>query len=448
MTFEVTILVVDDIEANRLALKELLRAPGREIIEADSGLAALRLLRRQAVDLILLDVEMPEMDGFETADLIRGSSRLREVPIIFQTAHGTGDRIMKGYEIGAVDFISKPIVPEVLRARVGVFLELNRRAAELRRQATELQQANDRLAGSEARIRAILETANDGIIMVDDSGALVMANPAAHRMFGYAPGGLHGLAATSLLTLEGSQDPVFGGDGERELVGATTEVVGHRRDGSEFPVGLSVGRVETTSGGSFSATVRDLTESKAMEARLRYLAHFDHLTGLANRATLTERLDLMLRQVRRYSFAAAVFFIDLDGFKDVNDQRGHGAGDQLLVEVAGRLVESFRETDMVARVGGDEFCVLADHLTDDDQITVMAERITVALSEPYVIDGGEVTISASVGVAVPEGSDTVESLMARADAGMYRAKRSGGNRASLAGGDGGQVAGGIGAGAA
>lgn len=437
MSAEVTILVVDDIQANRLALKELLRAPGREILEADSGMAALRLLRRQVVDLILLDVEMPEMDGFETADLIRGSSRLSEVPIIFQTAHSTGDRVMKGYGIGAVDFISKPIVPEILRARVGVFLELNRRAAELRSQATELQEANDRLAGSEARIRSILETANDGIIMVNDSGTLEMANPAAHWMFGYEPGSLAGMAAAQMLTRSDSAEPVFGGGGENALVGTTSEVVGHRPDGSEFPVGLSVGRVESAAGGNFSATLRDLTESKAMEARLRHLAHFDPLTGLANRTTLTDRLDLFLKQFRRYRSIGVLFFIDLDGFKDVNDRRGHGVGDQLLVSVAARLKESFRETDMVARIGGDEFCVLTDHLPEgrqiEQQIEQLAERIVEALGEPYSIGGEQVEISASVGVAVPQGSDTVESLLARADAEMYRAKRSGGNRVSLSG---------------
>lgn len=424
----VTILIVDDVEANRIALRQLLRGQDRDIIEASSGTEALRiLLSRDDVALILLDIEMPEMDGFETADLIRGSSRLQHVPIIFQSAHGTDSRVVKGYGLGAVDFIQKPIIPEILQARVEVFLTLQRRTSEL-------QRTHEQLGKSEARSRAILETATDGIITVDQFGRIEMFNDAAERMFGFKEREIAGTLASTIVSNQGSDEPVFGLDASPQLVGSTREVVGHRRNGSTFPVGISVSRVDAADEHFYSATLRDLTEIKKVEQRLTRLAQSDYLTGLANRVTFEDRVQQCLAQSRRYDYRSALLYLDLDGFKGVNDTSGHRIGDLLLQAVSRRLEGLTRESDVVARLGGDEFCILVDHLSHDESVGLIGERIVSALREPFVLDDIEVKISSSVGIALFRPSeDTVTDVTLRADTAMYKAKRLGGDRFVMSG---------------
>ena len=423
----VAILVVDDVEANRLALRQLLQADDREIIEASSGTEALRILLLREVALILLDIEMQEMDGFETADLIRGSARFQHIPIIFQSAHATDNRVVRGYGLGAVDFIQKPIIPEILQARVEVFLTLERRTSELRR-------THEQLTYSESRSRAILETATDGIITVDQNGCIEMFNAAAERMFGYDEEEIAGTLASTIVAIEGSDEPVFGLGASAQIVGSTSEVRGHRRDGSTFPVGISVSRVDAADEHFYSATLRDLTEMKKVEQRLTRLAQSDYLTGLANRITFEDRMQQCLAQSRRSDYRCALLYMDLDGFKGINDGSGHGVGDLLLQEVSHRLEELIRESDVVARLGGDEFCILVDHLSQHESVGLIGERIVSAMREPFVLDGVTLEISASVGIALfRPGQDTVTDVTLRADTAMYKAKRLGGDRLVMSG---------------
>lgn len=425
---EVSILIVDDVAANRLALRLLVRGPGRRILEADSGTDALRILLAEDISLILLDIEMPDMDGFETADLIRGSSRLKEVPIIFQSAHGSNSRVIQGYGLGAVDFIQKPIVPEILQARVDVFLSLQRKTRQLER-------TTSRLALAEARSRSIVETATDGIITFDQRGVVEMFNPAAERMFGYSAGDIVGGGIESILIFpEGST--LFGSDGlladgaasPVEMV-ATDEARGRRSDGSTFPLGVSVSNVDSAGDHFFSAIMRDLTEVKRDQEQLTRLARYDFLTGLANRVTFEDQLKRALAHARRYDGNGALLYLDLDRFKSINDLYGHRIGDLLLQEASKRLAGCLRETDVLARLGGDEFCIVVDHLTDQESVTTIAKRVVDCLHQPFQLDDLLVEVSASVGIALflPNDDTTTEVLM-RADRAMYAAKRLGGDQ--------------------
>ena len=170
----------------------------------------------------------------------------------------------------------------------------------------------------------------------------------------------------------------------------------------------------------------DVTAKRQAEARIAHMAHHDALTGLPNRVLFHERLDEMLLRVRRYAEKLAVLYLDLDQFKTVNDGLGHPAGDKLLVAVAERLRTCLRGYDMAARFGGDEFAVLQIGLAGPHEAGILAERIVPLLSEPYDIDGQQVAIGTSVGIALaPADGETAEQLLGNADMALYQAKEDG-----------------------
>ena len=290
---QANILLVDDRPENLLALEALLEPLGENLVRADSGEAALRAMLHQDFAVILLDVQMPGMDGYETAALIKSRERTRHVPIIFLTAIDTDDRAeRRGYGAGAVDYLFKPFDPVVLRSKVSVFIDL----FHLKREAEAL----------------------------------------AHRA-------LH-----------------------------------------------------------------------------------DPLTGLPNRVLFRDRLELALARTRRLPSAVGVYYIDLDGFKPVNDSLGHEAGDVLLVEIARRLRQVLRPADTVARLGGDEFAVLSESIADEATAVEIAERIIDAVGAPFDLEVGHAQVAASVGIALADGAADPEGLLRAADRGMYAAKSCGG----------------------
>lgn len=323
------ILVVDDIRANRVAMRRLLAPVGARIVEAESGTEALSACLDTTFALILLDVQMPDMDGFEVAELLSGQGDLSNTPVIFITANYTAEiDALQGYELGAVDYLSKPVNETILLAKVRAFLELYRTRGRLQHALEQLKVQNDRL----------------------------------HE---------------------------------------------------------------------------EIAERKLAEARALHRAYHDPLTDLPNRAHFYNKLKAALE---RDPAAVGLVFIDLDGFKAVNDGNGHAAGDALLTAVAGRLRHGFRQGDVVARLGGDEFAVLLHGIAADQPDTPrrQAAALIETLSRPFALDTPEgeleARIGASVGVALGgRDGDSPDRLVAAADAAMYRAKTAGKGRVMLAG---------------
>jgi diguanylate cyclase (GGDEF)-like protein len=324
------ILVVDDIRANLVAMRRLLSKVDAEVIEVDNGEAALTACLDGEFALILLDIQMPGMDGFEVAQLLSGQGDLSETPIIFVTANYTEefDRL-KGYSLGAVDYLTKPVNETILLSKVRVFLELHRARGDLKRLVAELGNNNARL------------------------------------------------------------------------------------------------KVE-------------VEERKRAEEEARHLATHDPLTDLPNRALFIERLRQAMQRTQRTEQQCGLLYIDIDGFKPINDQLGHQAGDDLLKAIGQRLRGVARRTDTVSRLGGDEFAlVLEDVEPGSDGAARAATTVVESLSQPYtlLIDGGErtVVVGASVGVALYPGDAAGEDgLIGCADAAMYAAKRGGKNQYRLA----------------
>lgn len=338
----------------------------------------------------------------------------------------------------------------------------------------ELKDLNRELAERETLERAIRENVLDGIITMDEHGLIQSCNPAAERMFGYAPGELDGQPVTRLMPeSERAQHPQHVEDylnsGREKVLGMNRDVTGLRRDGKEITLSIGVTQIHSDGRRLFIAALRDVTEQREAErilkrsraeleslveqrtrelnesnrrlreeidrhkqtqTELEHLARHDPLTQLPNRSLFTEHLRHSLARAGRRGHQTALLFLDLDGFKEVNDLYGHETGDRLLLAVAGRLEQITRDEDLVARIGGDEFTlVLANEPDIHDRAATVAAKIIEALAEPFPVDGLELNIGASIGISLyPQDAQDDESLLRHADHAMYRAKQQGRNR--------------------
>jgi diguanylate cyclase (GGDEF)-like protein/PAS domain S-box-containing protein len=279
----------------------------------------------------------------------------------------------------------------------------------------------------EERARALMDSVGDGILTFDAAGTIASCNPAALRTFACSAGELVGTSVVELVP-----DLAARGKGAESvadaLLGEAGEVEGRRLNGELFPMELTVSEMPAEDERLFIAVVRDVTDRKAVERELTRLAFHDPLSNLPNRALFMDRLQHGLERASRQGRPIAVMFLDLDNFKVVNDSLGHKAGDQLLVSVAERLVGCLRSVDTAARLGGDEFTVLLEDLATPDDALVVADRIAKHLNEAFQLDGREVFVTASIGIALSDGHDNgqnAESLLRTADLAMYQAKTNG-----------------------
>jgi len=329
-----------------------------------------------------------------------------------------------------------------------IYLPLSQQSEVERRleHVTERMRVESKLAQRERHFRAVTESASDAIITGAANGRIVFWNPAAERLFGYTEAEIIDKPLAVLMPERFRQQygermakAVAGG---QSVVGRTTELLGLRKDGSEFPLELSMSQWETAEGRFYNAIIRDITERKEADKVIYKLAFYDELTQLPNRRLLNDRLEQAMAAGRRSGRHGAVMFLDLDNFKPLNDKHGHSAGDLLLVEVARRITGCLRETDTVARFGGDEFVVILGELETNReasaaQARMVAEKIRTALSEPYLLeirhDGRpegtvEHRCTSSIGVVLFAGHDaSAEDVIKWADLAMYQAKDAGRN---------------------
>jgi diguanylate cyclase (GGDEF)-like protein/PAS domain S-box-containing protein len=415
------LLIVDDEEMNRDMLSRRLEIEGYEAVCADGGPAALTALATQEFDAVLLDAMMPGMSGYEVLMEIRKAQSILDLPVLMVTAKSQSEDMVGAFERGASDYITKPINFPVALARISAQVASRKLAARLRE--------------SEMRYSLSAQGANDGLWDWDLVSQRIHFSDRWKSMLGYEPQEI-GEDATEWLQRVHPDDLQHVRQALADhQAGLTPQFESEHRmlhRDQAYRWMLSRGMAVRDPAGRqtrMAGSQTDITRGKAA----------DPLTGLPNRVMFLEHLTATVQAARAQPSAPfAVLFLDLDRFKVINDSLGHLVGDELLVTVARRLESCLRQSDVLSRVsdrctisrfGGDEFVVLLKGLSDPGNATLVADRILEVLAEPLNLRGHEVTLSASIGIAVAtKGDDTADDLLRDADTAMYQAKSQGKSR--------------------
>jgi diguanylate cyclase (GGDEF)-like protein len=329
------LLIVDDVADNRSILTRRFERRGFDVTEAESGLAAIGLIENGSFDLVLLDIMMPGIDGIETLRRIRNQKSGSTLPVIMVTAKAESGSVVEALELGANDYVTKPVDFAIALARVNTQLGRMRAEQKVVKANQELRKANEDLENRvEERTKRLIE-------------------------------------------------------------------VNQRLK-------------------------KEIADREELQAKSQYLAYHDALTGLGNRLLFKEQLDEALRELSPASHPIAVLFLDLDGFKAINDTLGHSVGDLLLKSIAAKLRDLLPSTDRMARLGGDEFAILQVSGAQPESSNSLAATIVEVVGHPHSIDGHDVTVGASIGIAVAgPGEMDSESILKSADLAMYSAKADG-----------------------
>ncbi|KWS29071.1 EAL domain-containing protein [Pseudomonas syringae] len=416
------LLVVDDYPENLVTMCAVLQRTDWHIVTASSGIEALTVLLEQEVDLVLLDVQMPGMDGFEVARLMRGSQRTRLTPIIFLTANEqTQDAVQKGYANGATDYLFKPFDPNVLKPKVQTLLEQQRNRRALQQLSLELESAR-------AFNASVLANVAEGILVVDEAGTISFANPAICQLLNTSVDHLRGTQVLDYIIepkVGHWLDSGFYQHYRKSDTYRVHDAILRTAQGTQLPVALSCAALPAEQK-AMVLTVLDMSVVRDLYQQLEKQAVTDALTGLLNRRGLYQAVESMLLRNERADKYLVVLFMDLDGFKQINDTLGHEAGDQVLLWVAEQFKDSMRPYDVLARIGGDEFTVVIDGLDYPEQAAKIAEKLIERVSGRRQVDGVEITLGASVGIATfPDCGSNLDGLLRAADIAMYEAKRAG-----------------------
>jgi diguanylate cyclase (GGDEF)-like protein/PAS domain S-box-containing protein len=413
-----SLLLVDDEELNRDMLGRRLELHGYRVTPAENGRAALDLIAREAFDLVLLDVMMPELNGFQVLSRVRENHTSSQLPVIMVTAKSQSTDVVEGFRLGANDYVTKPIDFPVALARISTHVAHRRALLALHE--------------SETRYALAARGTNDGLWDWDLRIGQIYYSPRWKEMLGFQEAEIGQGPEEWLGRLHPEDLPKVMAELDNHRSGLAKQFDCEYRILNKNDIyrwmhsrGLAInddsGRAVRMAGSQ-----TDITAGKVADA----------LTGLPNRILFMDRLTIAFQRVKRDpANLFAVLFLDLDGFKNVNDSLGHRSGDQLLVAVARRLERSVRATDSVAvlgreqtiaRLGGDEFTILLDALGAPGDASLAAQRLLGALAAPFELGGNEVFVGASIGIALGRSEyECPEDILRDADTAMYSAKAQG-----------------------
>jgi len=433
-----SILIVDDVASQRNVLQHILSPLDITIIQASSGKDALFKVLNHDFAVILMDIEMPGMKGYEVVDIIHSNQRFKHIPIVMVTSNDNdSDALPKSYEAGAVDFVTKPVDETILTKKVAQFINLyeHRRIAE----------------DSTARLNILLNSVSEGILGIDLDGNITFANPKALELLAIDSENISA-KLQDFLILHNQKTPGVQSykDSNCELIDLLT---------SSFCDASRLGKTSLKSSGNWQSlagkifhsnyscdvtrelngerngqingavlTFKDTTQENETEAKLLHLANFDYLTNIPNRAYFHEALNQSIKRVKRSNTTLAVMFLDIDHFKFINDQYGHDIGDLLLQKISQKLSNILREGDLISRMGGDEFAIILQDIPANISVLNVAQKILSSVSEPLELNSIKIEVSTSIGIAFYDpNSMNMDDLLKAADTAMYEAKSEGRN---------------------
>lgn len=428
-----TILVVDDEPRLRDSVSAILSFNGYVCHVADGGKAAIQALTDKPFDLVLLDLCMPDVDGHQVMRWI--AEQQINTCVIVVSGDTSIDSAISALRHGAYDFLRKPYETEELVLKV-------ENALSRRRLENENKLINLQLRESERWHRYMVNNSPDVIYTLDANGFCTFFNDRVESLLGFSKEALIGKHFSTLIYADDQkvaqhflQERIAGENDARVM-----EIrIPHSSESKILTLEFnSFGIYDDASNGDSRRCIgiygvaKDITEKKHAAELISYQAYHDLLTGLANRSMFKDHLELAMAQAVRYKHMFAVMFLDLDRFKTVNDTLGHANGDLLLIEVAKRLQNCLREGDTLARQGGDEFTLLLPQLNSHESAERTADKIIKSFSAPFEIDGNEIHVTMSVGIALyPENGTSIDVLIKNADIAMYDSKSKGRNRYQL-----------------
>ncbi len=409
----------DDPGLSRLLQKSLQRR-GYSVDTAADGEEGLRVLAAARYDLLLVDYNMPYCGGL---DVIRALSKEGMLlPTIMVTGQGNEEIAVEALKLGASDYVVKDVDMKYLEL-LPVIIDRVRLQQQLLR---ERQQMTEAMRENEERYRKLVEMSPEGIAL-HLNGTVTFINPSGARILGAT--GPKQVVGKSLFDIVHPDLHEVVRERMRFLAetGSQTPWVEDqfmRFDGTVIDVQVSAASFPWQGEKMTQLIFHDISERKQAEARLQRLALYDSLTGLPNRTLFFDRMNLLLAMAKRNSYVLALLFLDLDGFKQVNDTFGHDAGDDLLRQVADRLSNAMRKSDTVARMGGDEFIGLCGRIEAADDAAVVAKKLIERLRQPYTVGENTCTIGVSIGISIyPVDGEDSDTLLKKADMAMYRVKQ-------------------------
>jgi len=417
-----TVLLVEDNPGDALLLRRMFREEGfrgMEVVHVESMREAKICLAANAIDIVLLDLGLPDAHGLDALRQARVASP--HMPLVVLSGLDDDSVALQAMQEGAQDYLTKgQIEPrELLRAM---------------RYAVERKVIEETLFTEKERAQVTLDSIGDGVVCADIEGNITFLNLVAETLTGWSFLEVNGRPIAEVLriinatTREVIPDPMerVMGDNRTEHLPSDSMLV--RRDDTEVPIEDSVSPIRNREREVIGAVIvfRDVSAARAMSEQIAHSAEHDFLTGLPNRLLLNDRVSQAIALGQRHSYQVAVLFLDLDGFKHINDSLGHAIGDKLLQSISERLVECIRAVDTVSRQGGDEFVMLLPAVENAQDAALAARRMLEAISEAHSIDNHELHVTASIGISVyPEDGLDVETLIQNADTAMYQAKENG-----------------------
>ena len=416
------LLLVEDNSGDARLLREMLNEQDSRTTEMTHSVCMSeteRHLAERAFDIILLDLILPDAQGLAVVRRVRELAP--RIPLVVLTGLDDESLAAQALQEGAQDYLIKGQID-------------TRALFRALRYAVERKTMEEALFVEKERAQVTLNSIGDAVICTDIAGNVTFLNPVAERMAGWScqdaagrPMGevLRILDATSRQT---TPNPTEKAVGQNQTVHLPSNCILIRRDGFEIPIEDSVAPIHDREGRATGAVIvfRDVSAARTMALQMTHSAQHDFLTGLPNRMLLNDRISQSIAFAQRHKKRVAVLFLDLDGFKHINDSLGHPIGDKLLQSIARRLVDCVRASDTVSRQGGDEFVVLLSEVEQSEHADVTARRMLQAVAEPHSIDQHDLYVTTCIGVSIyPDDGQDAETLVKNADTAMYQAKETG-----------------------